>query len=269
MCTALLSIEPGRPTLLVGVRDELVDRPWQPPGRYWPDHPGLIGGLDLQAGGTWLAVSPDQRRAACVLNGRGEPAPEATRRSRGILPLAAAAGELSKLDQFELADFDPFHLLTVEPGRAISQAWDGRTMTATDLEPGLRFAVNSGWASELGLSGDGGAVPGAGAAQGAAANGRAHELGRIGYFLPRFLAATRPDPKPGQSVAQAWGEWFSLLNGDGLDPGDDQALIVRRDLGGGRIWGTTSISLVAVWPSVVRHDFTGVPGDPGAWNNVI
>jgi len=56
MCTALLSIQPGLPALLVGVRDELSDRAWEPPGRHWPDHPGLVGGRDLQAGGTWLAV---------------------------------------------------------------------------------------------------------------------------------------------------------------------------------------------------------------------
>ena len=30
MCTAVLSIEAGRPVLLAGVRDELTDRPWQP-----------------------------------------------------------------------------------------------------------------------------------------------------------------------------------------------------------------------------------------------
>src|SRR5215472_2585127 len=93
MCTALLSIEPGRPVLLVGVRDELIDRAWEPPGPHWPDRPGLIGGRDLQAGGTWLAVSPRHQRASCVLNARGKLAPPASRLSRGVLPLAAAAGQ--------------------------------------------------------------------------------------------------------------------------------------------------------------------------------
>jgi uncharacterized protein with NRDE domain len=51
MCTAILDLAPGAPALLAGVRDELIDRAWQPPGRYWPDHPGLIGGRDLQAAG--------------------------------------------------------------------------------------------------------------------------------------------------------------------------------------------------------------------------
>ncbi|HUC60283.1 MAG TPA: NRDE family protein [Streptosporangiaceae bacterium] len=260
MCTALLSVEPGRPVLLVGVRDEIIDRAWRPPGQHWPQYPGLTGGLDLQAGGTWLAVAPGERRAACVLNGRGHPAPEATRRSRGSLPLAAAAGQ--KLDRAILGDFDPFHLLTVEaghgePASALSQIWDGNTLTEASLtEPSLHFAVNSGWAASLGT---------VAADDTGTGNGRAHELARIGYFLPRFLSASRPDPRPGQPVAEAWGEWFPLLNGAGIDPGDDRALLPCRDLGGGQIWGTTSVSLVALSPDFVRYDFTGSPGDPGAW----
>ncbi len=257
MCTALLSIEPGRPTLLVGVRDELADRPWEPPGPHWPEWPGLIGGRDLQAGGTWLAVSPRDRRAATVLNGRGQPAPVITRESRGALPLQAAAGK--PVDRAAAATLDPFHLITAEPGGAIVQSWDGRSLTERELGPGLYFSVNSGFADEL--------LPASSSpgqdAQGAA-NGRAHELGRIDYFLPRFQAASLPEPEPGEPVAAAWGEWFGLVNGDGIDSGDDRALIVRRGLDG-RVFGTTSISLVALSPDWLRYDFTARPGDPGAW----
>src|SRR5258706_10790298 len=86
MCTAILSIQPGAPVLLAGVRDELADRAWQPPGRHWPDYPGLVGGRDLQAGGTWLALAPEARRGACVLNRRGAMAPADSRRPPGVLP---------------------------------------------------------------------------------------------------------------------------------------------------------------------------------------
>lgn len=86
MCTAVLSIEPGLPVLLAGIRDELTDRAWRRPWRHWQAYPGLIGGLDLQAGGTWLAVAPRERRVSCVLNGRGAMAPPLARRSRGDLP---------------------------------------------------------------------------------------------------------------------------------------------------------------------------------------
>ncbi len=69
-------------------------------------------------------------------------------------------------------------------------------------------------------------------------------------------------------MAQAWGAWLPLINGDGLAMDDPRALIVRRDLGRGRIWGTTSISLVAVRQDAMRYDFTATPGDARAWYEV-
>jgi hypothetical protein len=256
MCTAILSIEPDAPVLLAGIRDEFVGRAWQSPGRHWPDYPGLIGGRDLLAGGTWLAVAPSARRVACVLNGRGVMAPAGSRRTRGVLPLQAAAE--GKLAPAGLADFDPFHLLTAEPGRVALASWDGENLVEQELAGGLHAVVNSGLGSDL-LAAE---APGSGDGR---ITGREHELARVAHFLPRFRAAARPAPRPGSPVLQAWGEWLPLLNGDGITRDDPRALIVRHDLGGGRIWGTTSISLIALSPDEVRYDFTGTPGDPAAW----
>ena len=280
MCTAVLSIEPGLPVLLVGVRDELTDRAWQPPGPHWPRYPGLIGGLDLLAGGTWLALAAQDRRVACVLNGRGQPAPAGSRRSRGVLPLQAAAGE--PLDRTQIASFDPFHLLSAEPGRAVLQSWDGARLAERELGPGVHMVVNSGLAS--GLDGSAALLPPqperlwptgrlgrsghAERPEQQAPNGREHELARIDYFLRRFRDAARPVPEPGQSVSDGWGDWLPLVDGDGLRTGDTRALIVRRDLSDGRTWGTTSISLVALSAEAVRYDFTGTPGDPAGWHPV-
>ncbi len=247
MCTAIVSIDPDGPVLLAGVRDELADRAWEPPGRHWPDHPGLIGGRDLLAGGTWLAVAPAAQRVACVLNARGRMAPEASRRTRGVLPLQAA--ELGKLERAGLAGFDPFHLLSAEPGRAVLWSWDGAELAERELTAGLHMVVNSGLDGELRDAMD-------------------HERARIAHFLPRLSGARRPDPRPGDPVSLAWGAWLPLLDGDGLAPDDPRALIVRRDLGGGRIWGTTSISLVALSAGGLRYDFTPAPGDTAAWREV-
>ena len=247
MCTAILSIEPGAPVLLAGIRDELIDRAWEPPARHWPDHPGLIGGRDLLAGGTWLAVAPGPRRVACVLNGLGRMAPGASRRSRGILPLQAA--EDAKLDRSGLDGFDPFHLLFAEPGAAVLWSWDGEHLAERELNAGLHIVVNSGLDD-------------------AAGDVRDHERARIAHFLPRLREAPRPFPGPDASTAEAWGAWMPLLNGDGLAVDDTRALIVRRDLGAGRIWGTTSISLVALGAGGLRYDFTALPGDSRAWYQV-
>ena len=267
MCTAVLSIEAGRPVLLAGVRDELTDRPWEPPAAHWPRDPDLLGGRDLQAGGTWLAVAPARRRVSCVLNGTGQAAPAGTRRSRGELPLLAAAGQ--RLPSL-LADFDPFLLIVAEPGLAVLRTWNGSELAERALPDGLHFVVNSGHASELaGAAGTTAYWAGPDWQGAPPPDGREHELARAAWFLSRFRSSSRPDPEPGKPVADAWDTWFTLVNGDGIKPHDERALIVRRALDGGRTWGTTSVSLVAVTPEWVRYDFCPVPGDAAAWYQVL
>src|SRR5208282_3383939 len=100
MCTVVVSLAPEDrvPLLLLGVRDEFTGRPWQPPARHWPGSP-LTGGLDEQAGGTWLAVHPGIPRVSCILNTRGQQAALEGRRSRGELPLRAATDGPQALEQ--------------------------------------------------------------------------------------------------------------------------------------------------------------------------
>jgi len=81
----------------------------------------------------------------------------------------------------------------------------------------------------------------------------------------RHFADQDGDSNP---VSNPYSEWLPLIAGDGIRPEDERALIVRRDLGGGRIWGTTSISLVAATAAGLRYDFTAAPGDPAAWSPV-
>jgi hypothetical protein len=253
MCTAVLSFAPASPipVLLAGVRDEFVARAWQPPARHWPDRPTLIGGRDTQAGGTWLAVDPGAPRAATVLNGRGRMAPERARTSRGELPLRALAdgdGD-SPLAALNLTAFDPFHLLAAEPTAVRLWSWDGDDLTERSLGPGLHLIVNSGLEGSDANDGE---------------PGSAEMSARVAYFRRRFAAAARPEPRSGPPGA-AWGQWLRLVDGDGLDRMDPRALVVRRDFGDGRIWGTTSVSLVALARDYARFDFSPAPGDPTAW----
>jgi hypothetical protein len=253
MCTAVVSFEPGSrfPVLLVGVRDEFASRPWEPPGRHWADRPALVGGRDLLAGGTWLAVHPAVPRAACILNGHGRLAPEGIRASRGELPLRLAAD--GGLGDLETKRYDPFHLLGAGPDAVRMWSWDGDELTERALDPGLHVVVNSG------LEGRGDPAGGPGVAEMAA---------RIAYFRPLLAAAPRPDPGRGPTAA-AWDRWLPLVDGGGLDVADPRALVISRDLGDGRIWGTGSISLVALARDGLRYDFTAAPGDPRAWRTVL
>jgi hypothetical protein len=254
VCTVVLSFEPGErvPLLLLGVRDELQDRPWLPPARHWPGSP-LLGGIDEQAGGTWLAVHPDVPRVACLLNGRGAQADPRRRRSRGELPLRAAAdgaGALKELadDPAALAAYDPFHLVCADLDTVLTLSWDGDRPALGDLEPGTHVLTNAGHAYPR-----------------PPADPLTEPKAR--HFGPKF-AATRPSGDPALPLERAWGEWLTLAAGDGLDPGDPRAIVARRDLPDGRVWGSTSLTLVALGADGIRYDFQPHPGVVTDWYSV-
>jgi Transport and Golgi organisation 2 len=260
VCTVVVSFAPGErvPLRLLGVRDELASRSWQPPARHWPGLP-LVGGLDELAGGTWLAVNPGGPRVACLLNGRGPMADPARRRSRGDLSLRAAAEGrdlLTRLatDSEALAAYDPFHLICATPDAVTALSWpgpglpEGLTLTARDLAPGTHLFTNAGHAypADPAYPGDPDAEP------------------KAVHFADKFAAA-RPSADPAQSVTRAWGDWLTLAAGDGL-PGDDPgAIVVRRNLPDGRLYASTSITLVSLSADGLRYDFQPSPGDPDGW----
>ncbi|MEQ9299670.1 MAG: NRDE family protein [Cyclobacteriaceae bacterium] len=51
------------PLVVLANRDEFYKRPTQP-ADYWEDHPHILAGRDLEAGGTWMGVSSRGRWAA-------------------------------------------------------------------------------------------------------------------------------------------------------------------------------------------------------------
>ncbi|MGW2254429.1 NRDE family protein [Kitasatospora sp. NPDC001660] len=257
MCTAFVSIEPGAavPVLLLSVRDEYLGRRWLPPARHWPDRPSLVGGLDLAAGGTWFAVDPGRRTAACLLNGFGPLAPAETRLSRGELPLVAVReGGIGHLD---LTPYDPFHLVLVGPAGARVASWGDGRLTENELPTGLSVVLNDGLE---GLAGN----------RTASERIRALMAARADHFRARFAAEPRPEPGADKAVEDAWGAWLPIVSGDGLAPDDDAALVQRRDFGDGRIWGSSSISLLALGPDLLRYDFgpAPVPAGGAAWRRV-
>jgi hypothetical protein len=250
VCTVVLSLAPAEPMplLLLGFRDEFTGRPWQPPARHWPGSP-LIGGRDEQAGGTWLAVHPGVRRVACVLNTRGQQAPPATRRSRGELPLRAAADGSVALEQLRddpatLAHYDPFFLVCADTESAVMLSWDGARTALEHLGPATHVLTNAGHTFPS-----------------------AHEDAKAAYFGRKF-AAHRPDGDPAATIKDAWGDWLTLAAGDGLPDTDPAAIIVRHVLPDGRVYGTGSVSLVALGAGGLRYDFQPVPADPTTWYSV-
>lgn len=243
MCTVLLRLRPGArwPVVLGAVRDEFTERPWDPPAAHWNGPSAhLVGGRDRTAGGTWMAVDPERPAVAAVLNGLPRPPlPEGTRPTRGTLCLdLLTTGTVPDGDA--IADYDAFHLLLASPDGARLWSWDGEVRTEQELAPGDHLVVNLG------------------------ANTDADPL--VGHFRP-LLAGTEDPRLDDPEDLSGWAAWTDLLAGDGLDPEDPRALIIRKEVKG-RTYGSTSASLVALGPAGVRYAFNPDPADPGAWTRV-
>lgn len=182
MCTVILLRRPGTewPLLLAANRDERLDRPWQPPAEYWP---GIIGGRDTLAGGTWMALNRHGVVAA-VLNRMGSLGPDPAKRSRGELPLLALAEATSEAAASRMARLDaalwrPFNLILADSATAwfIAGLGTGRP-EVTALPEGVSMVT-------------------------------AHPPNdatspRTARHLARFQAAAAPSPHD-------WAEWRSLI----------------------------------------------------------
>jgi hypothetical protein len=201
MCTVILLIRPGHrwPLLLAANRDELLDRPWDPPAEYWPDQPGVTAGRDRLGGGTWMGVNR-QGLVAAVLNRPGSLGPAAGKRSRGELPLLAlghrsvseAAAALASLDA---GAWRSFNLVLADRGGAVFVRGLGHAHPQTQpLAPGLHMVT--------------------------AHDPDDPDSPRVARHLPRFRAA--PAPEPGD-----WRVWQAIL-ADRSGPAGEQINVVPR-----------------------------------------
>jgi len=220
MCTVVLLRRPGHawPLVLGANRDEMLNRPWRPPGRHWADRPDVVAGLDELAGGTWMGLN-DTGVVACILNRHGSLGPAAGKRSRGELVLEAldhadAAQAAEALSQIDPHAYRPFNMIIADNRDAwwLALADETEAVRVKAVPTGLSMIT----AGELNDRGE----------------------PRVGAFLAQFDRAAAPDPDAGD-----WTGWERLLGASG----DETAMSFRRDNG----FGTSSSSLVAL-PSVKR-----------------
>ena len=93
MCLVVFAykIHPRYKLIFAANRDEFYNRPCED-AKYWDDHPSLLAGKDLQAGGTWLGITKNGRFAA-ITNYRDMKNIKENSPSRGFLPLNFLTGK--------------------------------------------------------------------------------------------------------------------------------------------------------------------------------
>lgn len=144
MCLLVIAIQQHEklPLIVAGNRDEFHARPTQD-ARWWTDNPDVLGGRDLQAGGTWLAVHRNGRFAT-VTNYRDAKKERAGLKSRGHLVTDFLVGDKAPLDYLRSIDkeaYAGFNLLVAERDAAAYLSNRGAAMR--ELPPGIYGLSNA------------------------------------------------------------------------------------------------------------------------------
>ena len=128
--------------ILAGNRDESHQRPTQD-AHWWPDNESILAGRDLQAGGTWLAMSKSGRFAT-VTNFRERQGRKAMVESRGTLVTDFVGGSQS-FGEFESSilnkDYAGFSLL-VSDGESMFYL-SNRDELEANVAPGIYGLSNA------------------------------------------------------------------------------------------------------------------------------
>lgn len=136
--------------VLAGNRDEFHHRPAAPAG-WWPDAPGVFGGRDLEAGGSWLAL--DRRGRMAVVTNYREPGVSPGPRSRGELVSGFVNGhedidDWAREISFRGEQWSGFNLLLFDLGNGSGRKPRARylsnreTASPTGIAPGVHGLSN-------------------------------------------------------------------------------------------------------------------------------
>jgi uncharacterized protein with NRDE domain len=145
MCLIVLAwrAHPRYRLIVAANRDEYFGRPSAPAG-FWEDPPHVLAGRDLEAGGTWLGITPRGRFAA-LTNYRNPADKRSLAPSRGGLVsdfLTGTAKPLQYLKALErhAADYNGFSLLVGDS--ASLYFFSNRGGPLTRVEPGVHGLSN-------------------------------------------------------------------------------------------------------------------------------
>jgi len=144
MCLLLIAVRavPGKPLLLLGNRDEFRARA-SAAAAPWKEDARIVGGRDLVAGGSWLAMRSDGRHAAVTNVRSGLPA--TAPKSRGWLVRDFVFGDMSPRDFLDAvhADVESYGAFNLVVGdRDETWAYGTAETAARKLDTGVHVISN-------------------------------------------------------------------------------------------------------------------------------
>ena len=149
MCTLIVfhRCVAGTPLVVAANRDEFYDRPAASPA-FLPHPIGtqVLAPRDLRAGGTWWGLN--QNGVFAGLTNRPHPAPDTTRRSRGLLVMdalgyRAAAKAAAAFESLRSGQYNPFNLVIADHRDAFTVVCNGGDVRVEALEPGVHVVGNA------------------------------------------------------------------------------------------------------------------------------
>jgi len=233
VCTLALAwqVFADTPLAVAANRDELLDRPSEPPAvRNWETR--VLAPLDVEAGGTWIGVN--EHGVVVAITNRWTDAQLQGDRSRGLLVRDALRHETSEdAVRFVERDLDArayegFNLVVADAATAILVEWDGRRRLR-HFDPGVHVVVNVG--------ADGAFTIPKGRADIAQAQAENAEAVR-----------TALQPEPGED-SRAWLDRAASVVAD-----HEYGVCVHRDG-----FGTRSSSLLRVTDSGITYEYADGP----------
>jgi hypothetical protein len=144
VCTVVIRWSEGQPVRILALRDELTSRPFDDPGRWWPDHPDVVAGRDRVAGGTWCATRVGTGATALVLNRSQRSEAAAGAPSRGVLPLLGVAHGREWPAHVRTGGMAGFLLVLATPEELVTWDFDGAGLRETEHPPGTVMVTSGG-----------------------------------------------------------------------------------------------------------------------------
>lgn len=154
MCLIVFAwkVIPGVPLIAAANRDEFYQRA-SAPAAFWPEHPNVYAGRDLQAGGSWMGITrdgPAGSRFAAITNIRGPEERRTDAPSRGALVADYLASDMTAQQYIAHIDgasdaYNGFNLVLGDRDTLVWFSNRGRAdaRNGLPLEPGV-YGISNG-----------------------------------------------------------------------------------------------------------------------------